>query len=394
MRRNREGNSSYSEYNRIRLVRGGEPFFSLMHDLIDQATTCIHLQFYIYDEDQTGLAVKQKLIEASKRGVKVYMVLDGYASTGISDEFIRDIVQAGIRFRWFEPFLKGRYFYFGRRLHQKVFVVDERHSLVGGINISDHYNDLPNSPAWLDWAVYTEGEVSHHLNKVAIDIWKQSRWSFKKDRDLRIHFPPHDTGEKCLARVRQNDWVRQKKQVTRSYLEMFRKANSHIYLMSSYFLPGNIFKRRLARACRRGVKVQVVVTGISDVHVSKQAERYMYRWLLRNNIELYEYNKGILHAKMATYDRKWTTIGSFNFNYISTYASIELNIDVMDNELATLAESKIQEIIQNDCNQITEQDYNTTYNFFQRFFQWCCYVFIRGLFFVTTFYYSAKESRD
>ena len=47
MRRNRQAHSDYSQNNKIELVRGGAAFFSLMHELIDQATACIHLQFYI-----------------------------------------------------------------------------------------------------------------------------------------------------------------------------------------------------------------------------------------------------------------------------------------------------------------------------------------------------------
>jgi len=394
MRRNRQAHSDYSQNNKIELVRGGSAFFSLMHELIDQATACIHLQFYIFEEDETGLAVKEKLVAAIKRGVKVYMVLDGYASSDISDSFKQEIITAGIRFRWFEPFFKGRYFYFGRRLHQKLLVIDQRHALVGGINISNRYNDLPGSPAWLDWAVHVEGDVAQHLDKVAIDIWRQSRWRFKKDTEPQFNFNPYEISEKGLARVRQNDWIRQRKQVTRSYLEMFKRAQSHIYLVSSYFLPGNIFKKRLARASRRGVKVKILVAGISDVFLSKQAERYMYRWLFRNNVELYEYNTGILHGKVASYDGKWATVGSFNFNYISTYASIELNIDVLDDAIATLVESQVEHIIRNDSKRITEVDYNTRYNFLQKFFQWFCYILIRGIFYITTFYYRPQALKD
>jgi cardiolipin synthase len=383
--------STYTENNKVELIRGGKDFFERMHQLIGEAEACIHLQFYIFDEDETGRAIKEKLLQAIDRGVKVYMVLDGYASRGISNEFIQEIIAAGIRFRWFEPFLKARYSYFGRRLHHKLLVIDERYALVGGINISDKYNDLPQQPAWLDWAVFTEGEVSAYLFKTAIDMWKQARWSLKKEADISLPFNPYSFPGKCFARVRQNDWVRAKNQVTRSYLEMFKKADSSIFLMSSYFLPGNLLKRRLARARRRGVKVKIVVAGISDVYVSKQAERYMYRWLFKHNVEIYEYNKGILHGKMATYDGKWTTIGSYNFNYISTYASIELNVDVLDDEFAMQAEEKMQAIIDQDCTRITEEQYRTQYNFFSRLFQWCCYLFIRTVFYIFTFYFRSKK---
>jgi cardiolipin synthase A/B len=384
--------STYTRHNKIELVRGGKDFFDAMHQLIDQAETCIHLQFYIFEEDETGKRVKEKLLKANERGVSIYIVLDGYASRGISDEFIKEIIDAGIRFRWFEPFLKGRYSYFGRRLHHKLLVADQRDALVGGINVSDRYNDLPQQAAWLDWALYTEGEISGQLHKAAIDMWKQARWSFKKEADLDPFINPYMYPGACLARARQNDWVRNKNQVTRSYLEMFKKAESHIFLMSSYFLPGNFMKRRLGKACRRGVKVKIVVAGPSDVYISKQAERYMYRWLFKKNVEIYEYHKGVLHGKMATYDGKWATVGSYNFNYISTYASIELNVDVLDEEFTRDAEQKLQATIDRDCVRITEEQYRTSYNLFQRFLQWSCYRIIRMVFYLFTFYFRAKKN--
>ena len=393
-RRKARRNIQYTEHNNVRLVKGGSEFFSLIEQMINEAQACIHLQFYIFDEDKTGKAIKEKLMHAVERGVQVYLVLDGYASRGISDEFIQEIIRSGIRFRWFEPFFKARYSYFGRRLHHKLLVIDERSALVGGLNISDRYNDFPGQPAWLDWAVYTEGEVCADLFKVAVDMWKQARWSIKKESDIRIPFRPYSFPGKCLARVRQNDWVRTRNQVTTSYLEMFKKANSHIYLMSSYFLPGNLFKRRLGSACKRGVKVIVIVAGVSDIYVSKQAERYMYRWLLRNNVEIYEYTKGILHAKIACYDGKWVTVGSYNFNYISTYASIELNVDVLDERVAEEAEARCRETIEKDCTRITEEHFRTRYNVFKRFFQWSCYLFIRMVFYIFTFYFRAKKHPD
>src|SRR4029450_9926251 len=104
MRRNRNSRSpTYTENNKVELVRGGKDFFQLIQQLIDRAEACIHLQFYIFEEDEKGRLVMDRLILASKRRVQVFVVLDGYASRGISNEFIQEFVNAGVRFRWFEP---------------------------------------------------------------------------------------------------------------------------------------------------------------------------------------------------------------------------------------------------------------------------------------------------
>ncbi len=383
--------TGYTEFNTVRLIRGGKDYFSALIEMIENAKSLIHFQFYIFDDDETGNIVKDALIKAAKSGIAVHMVLDGYASKNLPGEFIDDLRAAGINFRWFEPFFKARYSYFGRRLHHKVVVADGIYSLVGGSNIGNRYNDMPDAPAWLDWAIWAKGEVSSQLCAVCVDIWRQARWRFRKEKPLSIpNINRHDT-EKCRVRVRRNDWVRNKKEVTSSYLEMFKKASERITIMSSYFLPGNLLQWSLFRAAKRGVKIQVILAGTSDIFLSKQAERYIYRKLLRRGIEIYEYDKSVLHGKLATYDGVWTTVGSYNFNYISAYASIELNLDIDDKRIAGDADHSLGEIMKNESDRINEEVYRTRYNVFQRFLQWSCYNLIRGIFFVFTFYFKPRR---
>ena len=153
----------------LKLVRGGQEYFETLIGLINKAQDSIHLQTYIFDDDATGLQVLTALTEAVKRKVNVYMLADGYASQRISRHILQEIRTSGIHFRYFEPLFKGKNFYFGRRMHQKIFVADAKYALVGGINIADKYNDLPGKPAWLDFALYAEGEIAIQL---CVQCWK------------------------------------------------------------------------------------------------------------------------------------------------------------------------------------------------------------------------------
>src|SRR5450755_259637 len=143
--RRRKIRSGYSTPNRIKLVRGGKPYFDQILEMINQAREIIQLQVYIYDNDETG--------------EQVYLMADGYASQGLSKIFVRETEEAGIHFRFFEPLFRSRKSYFGRRLHHKVIITDNRYGMVGGVNISNHYNDRPDQQGWLDFALYMEGEV-------------------------------------------------------------------------------------------------------------------------------------------------------------------------------------------------------------------------------------------
>lgn len=385
----KQATSDYSHRNRVKLIHGGRDYFEAVLQLIRHATTQIHLQTYIYDEDETGWLVAEALIAAALRGVKVYVLVDGYASSALSEDFVRHLQFSGIHFRYFEPVLSSRHFYVGRRLHHKILVADARESLVGGINISNKYNDLPENPAWLDWAMWAEGEVSYDLFKVCAEFWHKSR---KPARAMiaSTPCPVFPASWDCAVKVRRNDWVRRKNQISRSYIEMFNRAQDHIIIMSSYFLPGRVIRRNLARAARRGVKISLILAGTSDVMMAKYAERFIYRWLQRQGVNIYEYPKAVLHAKLSTYDRIWVTVGSYNVNDISAYASVELNLDVMDDGFATQADGWLHRIIVQDCEEITSEKLHS-YNAVTRFLQWWSYEVYRALFYLFTFYFRQEK---
>ncbi len=375
-----------SEQSSTRLIRSGLEYFELLKKLIYSAQERIHLQVYIYEEDETGRQIAHALSDAAKRGVKVFVVADGYASQDLSNSFIRNLELAGIQFRYFKPLLKSKFFYFGRRMHHKVIVVDGTKAMVGGINISNNYNDTIESSAWLDWALYVEGEVAKKLENVCEDLRKFEILEITKTR-----FRRRLTSSDQPIEVRINDWVRGRKEITASYLEMLRNATSRVTIVCSYLLPGKLLRRNLRVAAKRGIKIKLVMAGMSDIAVAKYSERYMYRWLLRNKIEIYEYQKNILHGKMAVCDGQWLTLGSYNVNNISAYASIELNLDVHNSDFANQAEQKIDRIVQNDCKKITEEEYKSQDTLWNQFLQRSAYDIFRLLLFLFTFYFKPRE---
>jgi cardiolipin synthase len=381
--------SAYTQHNKVKLVRGGRDYFSTLTRMIDHAQHSVHLQVYIYEADETGQMVAAALKNAAKRGVNVYLLTDGYASKELSVGFIKELQTAGVHFRFFEPLLKSEHFYFGRRMHHKVLVVDTYYGLVGGINISNRYNDTDDAPAWLDWALYLEGPTAGALFKICIDVWaKPGQLALR--RSLRHELPAVPHPGNSQLRIRRNDWVKSKNQISRSYIDMLKKATSNVIIMSGYFLPGTMIRHHMSRAAKRNIEIKVIVAEKSDVLLAKHAERYMYRWLLKRNIKLYEYTKSVLHGKMAMRDGKWVTIGSYNVNDISAYASVELNIDVNDAEFATRVRHQLESIMENDCVQVTEEDYNKRYNIFQRFIQYCSYWLVRIIFYLFTFYFKQQ----
>jgi len=380
--------NKYTSTNQVKLIRGGKQYFDLLLQLINEAKESIHIQIYIYDNDETGRLVADALKEAVKRKVAVYLMADGYASYAMSQNFIEELGTSGINFRFFEPLFKSRYFYFGRRMHHKIIVADAKYALVGGINISNRYNDMPGKPAWLDFALYVEGEIAKSLCILCRKIWKPDKYNADVitcgEKEINFAIPLQNQSK---VRIRRNDWLIGKNEISGTYFEMLRNAQSQVTILCSYFLPGKIMRKQMAKAIKRGVAIRVIAAGRSDVMLSKNAERWLYDWLLRNGIELYEYEKNILHGKIAVCDDQWMTIGSYNINNISAYVSIELNLDVQDPVFTQNVRKTLEEIIAEDCIQITTE-YNTkTKNIVKQFIRWLSYQFIRIVFYIFTFYF-------
>jgi cardiolipin synthase len=382
----------FSRKNMARIVRGGADFFAALKLLIEKADHVVHLQTYIFASDSTGSAVAGWLMAAARRGVSVYLMADGYASRALNKELIFQLKEAGVHFRFFEPLFRGPDFYFGRRLHHKVVVADERFALVSGSNIADRYNDLPGQPAWYDMALHIEGDAVLELYDICLKIWERDPTKKnllrKKLHDIFNYISAKDA---VGIRVLQNDWVRRKLEIYFTYHKLFKQSRTSITIVCSYFLPGLSLRNRLSKAAKRGVDVRVVLANTSDVTLTKHAERYLYRWMLRNGIKVYEYLPAVLHAKVAVVDNEFLSLGSYNLNDLSAKASVELNLLVKDNELAEEMKAEIEQIIATKCLPIDASNYPLRLFSARQLWQFFCYHLLRFMLTIGTFYFKQEE---
>ena len=378
--------SSYTFHNTVNLLKGGLPYFSTLIELIDNATSSLQMQFYIYEDDATGIDIANHLIQAANRGVIVQILLDGYASRKLSPNFKKKLRSNGIRLRFFEPILKSKKFYFGRRLHHKIVVADGQRALVGGINISDRYNDTPGQSAWLDWAIYVKGEAAYELYKICDQFYSKNSEE-NIHLDIETIMKSSDTKTNTPLRIRRNDWVMNKNEISASYMNMFKQAEHSIIIMSSYFIPGAFFKRNIIKALSRGISIKLILAGISDIGIAKYAEKYLYRWALRHGIEIYEYKHNILHGKIAVSDNSFVTVGSYNINDISALASIELNVDIENKDFATSVSRILTNIIENECERVSPLKAIKSFSLLEQVTHWVSYELFRITFTLFTFYF-------
>lgn len=362
--------TDFSNENAI-LVHSGKDFFDRLENIINEAHTEIHFQTYILENDATGNRIVAALKKAVARKVQVYLLLDGLGSRALPDAFLDDLKSSGIQFRFFSPLLSSNSFYFGRRLHHKIVVVDSKTVLIGGINIAEKYEGTSTEAPWLDYAVLIHDEATARHTKSICQYYffkKRSRTFGKIVSDE----PNHPTTITLL----QNDWLRRKSEIQKTYIKSIYAAQNEIVIVCGYFLPGKKLTKALEKATQRKVRIRLILSGVSDVPLVKEAINYYYAFLLRNNIELYEWNQSILHGKTAVVDQKWTTIGSFNLNHLSSYASIEMNVGIDSKPFAENYQKHLETII-SQCTPITSEAFQTQNNIFTRFKQWSSYYIVR-----------------
>ncbi len=306
---------NYQQADRIQLVNSGSAYFTMLETLIAGARETLELQTYIFENDETGRLVVAWLKAAAQRGVHVAVMADAFGSNGFTEKIIQELTSAGVRFRFFSPLFSAEGIAFGRRLHHKIVVADGQKALVGGINIADKYNALHEQQAWLDYAVLIEGRVCLGLYTLCRRLFARKQTQLLR----KTTEPLAGAASTKLIRFRRNDWLLGRNEIHRSYFEAIIAAQQRITLVASYFLPGRALRNLLRDASARGVQIQIILAGKSDVPVLWLAERYLYNFYLSNNIRIFHWNESVLHGKAMTVDGKWATIGSYNLNYLSHY---------------------------------------------------------------------------
>lgn len=360
----------------IELLRSGENFFSACERVIDNAEHYIHFQTYIVDDDETGRRITGALIRAAERGVRVYFLLDAYGGNSFSKELITKVEEAGILFRLFSPGLISKDFQLSLRLHHKVLLSDGDTAIIGGMNIADRYHGKKDFKEWLDFALLIRGPECAHVLFILKGLWNKAFISRKERSRETMHHPVHYE-EDVKIKVLQNNWYRNKIEILKSYRSALKHAQFRMTIFASYFLPGRNERRLLRNASRRGVDIKIVLSAESDAPVFKRATNFLYDFILRNNITIYEYLPSNLHAKVATVDGNWSTIGSYNMNHLSDYGSVEMNADILDVQFAKEFEKILLDIIEKDCRQVTFEEYKKRKTWLFQLTDWFSYQMIR-----------------
>jgi cardiolipin synthase A/B len=344
----------------LQLLEGSIAFFPSLIASIDNAQKSVQMETYIFDLTASGADVAMALERAAQRGVQVRVMVDGFGTPAFPEEWKNRFKSAGIQWFVYEPivtlgiFLPSQW----RRLHRKLCAIDNDVAYCGGINLLDDWHD-PSYGALtaprLDFTVRVSGALAQDIQMATCQLWdrltlgkslniKRVKTAIEKLPSAlkRHHWQANTQTGKTLAALVLRDNITNRGQIERAYLKAIGDAHNEIIIANAYFVPGGKLRRALVHAAKRGVNVQLLLQGKYEYFMQYHAARPIYGALLAAGIEIYEYDKSYLHAKVAVIDSVWATVGSSNLDPLSLLLAREANIVMQD---AVFAQSMRQRLL-------------------------------------------------
>lgn len=319
--------------NRLELLHGGDALFTRFVELCDAARHEIVFETYIFCHDRIGRMVSEALQRAARRGVRVRVVTDGLGTAKL--DLFDAWPAAGIERRIYNPHVFGPKGF--SRTHRKLAVIDERYAFVGGINVVDDYyngDHRLDHPRW-DFAVQAEGPVVADVRAALEKQWRRLESAAtraarrKPQRPQRPALPP--PGEPAVAFVSRDNF-RHRHTIENAYLLALAHARHQVLLANPYFVPGRRLRRAMLAAAARGVDVRLVV-GCKEFFLLDCAVPWLYGRLLKAGVRIAEYNKTLLHGKVAIVDDSWGTVGSSNLDAFSLLVNQEANLVIVNDPI-------------------------------------------------------------
>ncbi len=313
--------------NSFELLIGGDAFLAKLLELLDASTSEVLFEMYLVDHGKALDLVFEAMFRAASRGVKIFLLLDGYGARRVLTKVQRDCSDVGnIYFCIYNPISFRRLKASIRRDHRKIVVIDGQFALISGFGIvDDFYATVIGYPAersvWQDVAVVSRGPVVSDWRHFFYNTWP-GQLSLP---DLTEAGP---VGEMCGRLAYGARWNKQ--DIMRELRVRISKARTSVWIVSPYFLTSWRIRRLLRQASLRGLDVRVLVPGSNSDHppVSYASKRH-YQRLLRAGVRLFEFQAGFMHAKVYLCD-DWVSIGSFNLDHWTYRFNLEANQEIVN----------------------------------------------------------------
>ncbi|MBQ0138812.1 MAG: cardiolipin synthase [Kurthia sp.] len=346
--------------NKVAILTNGEAKFTSLFEELEKATDHIHMQYYIFNPDDLGLKVRDKLIEKAKQGISVRFLYDGWGSSDLKHGFLQPMKRAGIEVLAYDP-IRSPWIVRTANLrnHRKIVIIDGKVAFTGGLNVGNEYisktDDFKN---WRDTHLRIEGPSVAELQASFLVDWVfvqdregSSKPFTSKEGKERYFMPDYHEGNEH-AQVIWGGPYDSEKVIRDAISNLIDSAKHSIYISTPYFVPDEETLAVVRRAALSGIEVKVLIPGKGDSFLSFNATNSYRKTLLKAGVRVFNYdNESFIHNKIIIVDNEKAAIGTANFDIRSFQLNQELMVFLYD---GTASVHKLQQDFLNDCEQSEE----------------------------------------
>jgi cardiolipin synthase len=311
--------------NRVVIYNNGDEFYPAMLDAIESAHLSITMEQYIFWNGEVGRRFAEALAEKARVGITVKLLLDAIGSATLGSDIFRILEAGGCQLAWFHPIHWYTLHRANQRNHRKSLIVDGRVAFTGGAGIAEHWlGSAENEHEWRDIQIRVEGPAVASQQAGFAQNWLLTTGEIINGHEF---FPqPLAAGNVPIQSILSSPSGGAGAAGT-MYLIALQCAKRYLHIANPYFIPDSRAIDMLARACRRGVVVKLMLAGkYNDTWWARQNSVRLYGNLLEAGVEIYEYQPTMLHQKTMVVDGVWATVGTANFDNRSFALSEETNI--------------------------------------------------------------------
>jgi cardiolipin synthase A/B len=342
----------FTSGNKVSVLKNGNQIFPAMLEAIHDSKERIEFLTFVYWEGAIAVKFAHALAEKAKEGVEVSVILDSFGAASIPSELYELMVNYGVHVEWFRPVTNWKIWKLDNRTHRKVLICDGEIAFTGGVGIAEEWEgDANNEKEWRETHFKIVGPAVFGLQAAFMENWIETGQKlrfvhFKESNPNRVHKTEIQV-IRTSASVRWSD-------IIMLYLSLILMAKESIYITTAYLNPNSTILDSLVEAADRGVNVQIMVPGRhTDVDIARIAGDDCFQELLDAGVQLWYYQKSMLHAKIITIDGIVSCVGSANFNHRSMLKDDEVNVVILDKDVAGLLDEHFMEDLES-CEQISE----------------------------------------
>jgi cardiolipin synthase len=328
-------NSKITGNDQIEVIENGDHFYQSELDAMREARHSINIEAYIFHKGKLTDEVLQVLTERARSGVHVNLVLDSAGSLSTRKSYFKTLKEAGGKVEWYHRLRLHNWFIANNRTHREITIIDGLTAFVGGAGYADWWRyGTKSEPRWRDTMVRIQGDAVRAIQGTFLENYLEASGKILDGAD---YFPqstsePGKTTALVVTSTPSNGGSTRARVLFQTLLAGARKS---IYITTPYFLPDRSMTDELVHAKQRGVKVNVIVPGKHDDHaLTRSSGRSAYGKLLKAGANVYEYEPSMIHAKIAIFDGVWSVVGSTNLDNRSFGLNDEINVAVLDPQIA------------------------------------------------------------